>query len=352
MAAGCAIIYKRNRTNMNIFKDQAMRHSVITTTLALVVLTLLTAPAGAQKKLRWKAKTGDRFHVVLSTDTKQSMTIGPQTIEIPNSLQIEQVWSVKNVNEQGDFKIDSVVNRVMIEANTPLGKIRYDSAAKEQPGGQLAQMFAGVVKPLVGMKTSVTMSPRGKLSEFKADPAVMKKLQGAGGAGQMFPPDALEKMMVSVSPEFPENLLAGDKWENAAETVGQGGAKMKVSNSYTYAGEEKKANLTLDRIDIKSDIEMPDGMKAMGIELKLVDQSNSGKLFFDNEAGHITSSEAKQKLMMEAEQQGRKMSMTGNTVITATYKKLKPGEEPAGTGKKAAEDAEDKTEDDDVITID
>ncbi len=328
-----------------------MRSRILIATVAVFAAVLMTTTTNAEKQLRWKAKAGERFHVVLSTESKQTITMGPQTIEIPSSLKIEQVWDIKKVDEQGNLDIEAKVNRVSIKATTPLGKAEYDSASKEKPAGQLAPIFASLVKPLVGMKSEVTMSSRGKVLKFKNDPAAAKKMQAAPGIGGALPPGAIEKMLVGASPELPVNLSPGDTWENVTESNSPGGGSMKLSNKYTYVGEEKKDGSTLDRIDVKSDIEQKGNVKAMGMELKIVDQSNSGKLLFDNDAGYLLSAEAKQKLTMESEGPGgQKMTLAGPTTTTVTFKKLKPGEEPAGS----VEDSEDDKEeaDDDAIIID
>src|SRR5690606_33703455 len=96
---------------------------------------------------------------------------------------------VKSVNPDGSAKAEQTIDRVQMKMVMPNpqaegGKttVEVDSASKEQPQDLSAQAIAANVSRMVGQAISMTISPRGEMTDIVL-PEALTKAQGVAAAG-------------------------------------------------------------------------------------------------------------------------------------------------------------------------
>src|SRR5262249_44982243 len=135
----------------------------------------------------------------ISTDAKQGL---------------EMSWTIKSVDTDGKASVTLKAERFQVAMEMPvLGKFEYDSKEGKMPKGPFGKMFEPIAKALAGAEFSLTMDPRGEVSDVKIPENVEKALKGqkAPGLADMLSPESLKKMM-SVVPLPKEAINKGKTW--------------------------------------------------------------------------------------------------------------------------------------------
>jgi hypothetical protein len=285
---------------------------------------MLSAPSAlAGKTLRLKYKTGDVFQVEVVQEQKQKISMGAQTQDIPVNLTMGMTWNVDNVNADGIIDMTQSIDRVQMKMTIPMqGEVTFDSAADGEPEG-LAGMLAQGIKPMIGAKFKQKMNDRGEVLEFTVPDDVKEKLGASPMVGQLLSEDTLKETFSKTAPVLPEQEVEkGFSWDStysAPENPMLG--VMSVTSKYTYVGEEKRDNKTFDKFTVTTTI----GLKAAegapgGGAVSLGDQSSSGEVYFDAEAGYFVESTIGQKMEIKMEAQNVTVEISTKTTSKVTRK--------------------------------
>ena len=283
------------------------------------LVSLVTQSALAGKKLRLKYKTGDVFKVEVKQEQKQKISMQQQSQEIPVDLTMDMTWKVEKVNDDGTIQMTQSIDRVQMKMTIPLqGEVTYDTNSEEEPAG-VAGMLAGGIKPMIGVKFQQKLNDRGEVMEFSVPDDVQQKLGENPMVGQLLSEDTLKEMFAKTAPVLPEQEIEkGYSWESdfsAPENPMLG--VMSVISKYTYEGEEQRDNRTLDKFSVSTTVALK-AAEGTASAVSLGEQSSSGAVYFDAEAGYFVDSTISQAMEIKMEEQGVKVEISSKTTSKVT----------------------------------
>ena len=276
---------------------------------AILALVLCIAPAPAQTQLAWKFSAGDSLAAVSEMNMKQTVKVLGMDQNIDTKMTMTVTYAVKAVN--GD--------EVQFEQT-------FDGTKVE--GNPFAGMMEESLDKLKGQKISFTLNTKtNEVVKLDGVKEMVKKLtddnpQMAQMMGSIMNEDAMKHQLAAVFTFLPKKAVnKGDTWERAsAVPLGPMGS-FKTKETFTYEGAVDKDGKKLEKIvatgtmtyvtpkekDPKDNNPLPfEIVKAdfKGDEMKMT-------YYFDNAAGRLHSSEAKNKFKgaMTISAQGMEISM-------------------------------------------
>jgi hypothetical protein len=289
--------------------------------LAGLVFCLLAAPAQAQTTLRYKFKQGETLNYELQQKMDMKMSVAGKDIAMAMNQNIGMTWKVLEVDASGKARISQKMDRIKMtmEGPAPIGKMEYDSKDSKEPEGPIGKMLGPVFNALAGAEFTVSMDPRGELSDVKLPEKLadtLKNVAGqAPGMGDMFSPDGLKRMINQGGLVLPEKAVTkGDTWTQKIENKMPFGT-MKVVNTLTYEGTDQD----LQRIQLKPAISL-DPDPAAPINLKVKGADGKGMAKFDNTAGRLVEMNLVQNMDMAIGAGGQDITQN---IRTTTVLKLK-----------------------------
>ena len=221
-------------------------------------------PAGAEQEsasgepltLRLNLQPGATYRLQLLTRQAIQQDLEGQHLETIQTMGIQYSYSVTEVDSEGNAWIDLLYERVILEQDSVLGKVEYDSA---DPPAELPPEAQGV-SALVGLGYSMQMSPRGEVLETRgaeelveamiaalqiSDPAVREQIETT--LRQQYGGEALQNQLRETVVQFPEGpLLVGESWSTTTETFAL--TTLTVKATYTLRGFDENTA----RIDVHS----------------------------------------------------------------------------------------------------
>lgn len=277
--------------------------------LFMLALTVLAAAnAHAETTFRWKVQAGDKFEVTMTQDMKQSVTVGDETVDVPNNLVMYMTWTVDSVDDKAVIHMSQTIDRIRLSMQVSgVGDVQYDSAATEEPAGA-AKAIAEMFKPMVGVKFTQEMDNRGKVLAVQVPPEALKGLKSNPLVQQFFSNDNFKDMLRQAAPVLPDEAInEGYSWKN--DTVNNTPVgKMSIAATYTYGGQQLAASgRSLDKFTADVKLAFEEGVGPLGAKIKILDQDNSGEMLFDQQAGHFVETRMKQTLTMQV--------TVGNTTV-------------------------------------
>jgi hypothetical protein len=293
---------------------------------ALIVSTIAAGSEAAATTLRWKFKAGDtlRYQMVQT----QSMTTrikdpAPQEFKQGFTLTIDQVWTIKSVDDAGVASMTQTIDRIRTTAELPIGKVTYDSKEAKDSGSLAGPLF----RMLVGAEFTFKMDGKGEISDIKLPEKMLATLRGdqepAGAQGQ-FSEAGLKNMIAQMGLLLPGGPVEpGATWSRKASIPsGPDGQTRGVEQSFTYRGPEAVGGGKMEAIDltikfepVKSDPEVPVTIKS---------QESRGHFAFDGEAGRIETSTVTEKVELAGSIMGKEINQAGETTTVMTLTKGDP----------------------------
>jgi len=282
-------------------------------------LTLcLAAPLQAQTSLAWKFVVGQQMDVELTqrVETETQFTGKPVRVTVDTTL--EQRWQVEQVAEDGTANVTQEFRRLAVKLELPQsGAITYDSAATKKPTAE-AKQLADSLGPLVGGKLRVRLATTGEILDVQLDDALaahLEKLPADAGWKTMFSRDGLRQLLRQSLVVFPREPVEVDgAWQRQLDIAAPLG-KIRQTSDYRYVGSESRDMRTLERIDVKSRVEVTKGEVANDPPT-IKEQSQTGQIWFDAATGRLAESSSTQKLRTEAKVRDTVVGVT----VTSTLK--------------------------------
>jgi hypothetical protein len=289
---------------------------------------------GQEDALRWQLSAGQKLSIEISHDITQLIDAGGGEQEVPVKFTMFMTWSVVDVANK-EFKIEQTVNRIKLSMTAPMaGEVDYDSDSDETPEG-FAEQVVGGLEPLVGSSMIVTMNERGQTVNFEVDPALLEKMKSSSMGPSFASEDTLKNMIGHAACTFPEEGVSiGKSWTDELKTTSATG-NMTTTSTYTYDGHENVDGKALEKISVKSLIAIePSAEAADPMEVQVDKQDNTGVVYFDSAAGHVTQATINQNMEMTLNAMGQEIAVKtkGKTTLS-----IKPGGEAAPTDKPPVE---------------
>jgi len=267
------------------------------TLAALAALLLAADSATAQTSLRWKFKAGETIKQRMTQDMEMSVAgLAAGSTKVKQIMTMS--WKVNEVTD-GVAEITQKISRIRMSMSGPMGVgFEFDSASEEEPQG-LAASFAPALKAMTKASFSVKMNSKGEALKVEVPDEVLKELQRLGPAASMFSKEKMEQMVRESSPSFPETpVQKGESWKRSYEMKMPPIGKVVVVQDMEYQGPETVDGKPLEKIGVDVKMEFA-GAGGGGPEIELSEQDASGVIYFNNEEGHIHSSELKQNMTMK-----------------------------------------------------
>jgi len=267
-------------------------------TILFAAVAFAAPPARAQTTLAWKLAAGERFDLHVEQQTASTVTVVNKTTKTTIEMTLDSTWAIESV-EDGIAKIRQTIRRAQVKvqaADSP--PVVYDTAAPGQPSGAEKDL-ATAVGPLVDPDSSIllTMNERGEIAAAELSPR-LAELWAAGkpaAAAKKQPAqqslDALLKQPLVILPA--KAVARGEKWETTRELTTPTG-KFSQQIDYTYDGRRDVAGKSSDAISFSATL-----APAAPGKFKIKEQSQTGTIHFDGEAGRMISGEQKQMLVTE-----------------------------------------------------
>lgn len=254
-------------------------------------------PKPSDGTLMWKFKEGMKVKMTMKQDVTMDIDAGPQQMQMSNGGINEMTMMVTAVDADGVATTKNTITRMMMESDTPMGDMKYDSDSNEQLDGQ-AEQIAAALEPMIGVAITQKMHPSGKISDVQIPDEVLEGI-GAGNpaVASMFNEDSLKELTSKSSLIFPdETPTAGSTWKNEAE-VAMGPATVRTETTYTYLGVTDLDGRPVHVIKGVVVMEFPDGIQ--GMEVDISDEDSTAMFFFDGVQGRLVKSTVNQKVTME-----------------------------------------------------
>jgi hypothetical protein len=243
---------------------------------------------------------------------------------------LDVVWKIGDVDDQKVATVEAEITRIRVKISNVGMSLEFDSE-KEMPQEGVAAALAPAFKAMVNAKFTLKVDPRGKVLDSTVSQETLDTLRAMPNTGpmsQMINKDTLVSMVQQGMVTLPEEPVAkGDSWKDTLEMDLPQIGTMKANTTLTYEGPEEMSGKTLQRISMQLKSEIVPAAGGL-FKITLKDQSSSGVLYFDAEAGRISHSELKQQMTMAMEVAGNLMDQKMDQTIKVTLQPAAGGEAP------------------------
>ncbi len=301
--------------------NQAMRHLPIHLFCAALLLaahafgdekeeTPETAPP-VSTSVQWKV--GERFKCVIKDDCTSRTTAGEEVFELHSVLTLDTNWEITKALSDGGAAFTVGIERLRFKSNgdgaAAMAKdLTFDSSTEVEPGNQLNQGVASVLKRYIGPVARGRLDARGhiKFFSFNDEFSTILKEQTVRELGGFFSgPFAASGLRHCLAHWLvtrpPEALTKGTSWTQ--ETISRGGPNITCKRSYEAIGEEDKNGAPHLKISIS-----PEYVPKGGI--RVAKQAGDGTVYLDNGTGKIREVSLQHEALMS----------TGYSDISIKYK--------------------------------
>ncbi len=264
---------------------------------SLVVLTLLSiaSSAPAQTTLCWKFAKDQQFVVNCQQQNEVETSVNNKPRRALLEMQMQLAWQVDSVDGAGVATMAQSFTRLKLKTTAPDAEpVVYDSDSSTKPIGAAREIAAGIA-PLVGAKFTVNMDPRGNVVDVtlsEETKQALEKLPADSQLKSLLSAEGLTNLFRLGGGQLPEKpVSAGDTWADDSETETPYG-KLTQQGVFTFVGQEVVGDKKLDNIQLKTTATLQPKAGAAVI-LQGQEQTKTGTLLFNSEAGHAVSSETK-----------------------------------------------------------
>ena len=274
--------------------------------------------ACADGPLRWKLSEGDRFTVISSVESIQTTGAGDSETEMPVAFTFTTLWTVAGVGSDA-YKINQQIQRVQLKLKYPGFDIAFDSDEKQEGA---AEQLGKLLRPLVGATITHQLTARGEVLQVEIPKSLLGKLAENPLTKQMMSVDSMKSLFSQASVVLPTGTLQrGESWESE-EGVATGLGELAGKTKYTYVGQRKGGNAAdqpLSEIEVVHELNAATVDSPLGGKLAISEATGTGKIWFDPQAGHLTSITSKYVLSSKLELLGKEFEQTMQTVATTQF---------------------------------
>lgn len=296
---------------------------------------LLVAPtAAAEDLLRWRFVAGEKLS--LTAVQAQLVQGTADTVKIVSQSQSVLVvqWAVEAVDADGNARITATFERLAIELSGPPA-VRFDTASKEPPTDATRELDAAI-RPLVGTRFELQVSPRGEFLAARTPAASESALRRAavlGRLGPIFTIRGATRLWRQVLPLLPDKAVAADaRWSDAYTTTTPLG-ELKTTLDLTYLGAAPEAaaghvavrivpKVTFADGSLESTTRTLEGGEKVESRTKIVADEARGTLVFHAGEGRPVQTEVEQILAVETVRGGQTIKTELRTATRMTCRKL------------------------------
>jgi len=260
------------------------------------------------EKLAWRLKPGQKFNVTFSkaADIKTKVDTRVRKVDAETTMELD--WEVVSSDDAGAV-IRQTLNRIRLTSGAPgdvsARRLDYDSAVKVYRKG-LSGKVTKQYQPAIGLVSTFTLSPTGKISNFANDAGQEKK------TAELPDGSAVKEMLSGQSAGTEISQLTDLSWQS--ELDDSGAAKRPVKS-------ELGEFVRLDRYQIKNNagqtqVEVETSAEGLDGAAKVDQYQGQGSFAFNNGAGFITRSTS--TMTVESKTPYRDMKVESLTEVQTT----------------------------------
>ena len=254
----------------------------------------------AEKTLRWKFTAGDSWHVGITQISKTETRGGIRPVKMTIEMSMEMQWSIDSV-EQNTATMTQKFSRIALKMTVPQGEaIEFDSSSQATPTG-ISKSIADSVRPLLGVAFQIKMSDRGEIVDVLLSDAAAKALSSVPSKSKLksvFTKEGLSELLRQSAVVLPAaGVNDGDDWD-ATTTAKTPIGNLAQTHTYTYQGPTEKDDKTLDKITVKSTLDLK-APASSDSKIAIKAHEQTGELFFDSAAGRFAETNVTQTIVSE-----------------------------------------------------
>jgi len=260
----------------------------------------------AQVKLEYKFPEGQKLTYKTTSKTSQVLTLMGQGIETESKETVVTSSAVGKKRADSTVPVDEKVESFSAELSLPGGMmISYDS---KEPQGKIDNpqlaFLVDVYKLVSQIAYTVVLDGQNKVKAIEGTEKLLEKADALNEMGKQAIRSRLDAQRLKAQFEqshanLPEVLARpGEPWKRTEKLELGGGQTLTFHKTYEYAGNEKRGNASLEKINVKTtevsyamDPNAPSPLKVSKSDLKV--ESGTGKILFDREGGHVVTSNGK-----------------------------------------------------------
>lgn len=333
-----------------------VRRSVLTLLACFVLLTCtghVLADEAVQLVYKWTKGQIDRYRLTMQSDAEVGMGKSPMKVSQKMVYVIRN--TVQDVDADGTATIETVYERLQMDMDNPMSKIKFDSAKPDDAQADnpmLKSMLMSLNEPF-----TIIMSSRGEIKDVKGMDKIIDKMEKdmptlTPEMKKALGSDGFKDMMSQGGMVFPTKpVVVGDSWTRTSSTDMPMFGTMKSTIVSTLKRTEQEPGLTLAAIESDTTIERTNAnVKPLvpGMVVKLTDGRGTSSSSFDMTAGRLLKQTGKMNITIDMTMPGQGgnpgMNMTQKMTMTITNELLGPEEAAAPApppGRPATEKKQD-----------
>jgi len=301
-----------------------MRVRIFFTSLFCIVLG--TSRVAAQTSLIGVWKDGDEFSYAI--EDNHSVSVG--TAILNQSLKLETNWHVKTVGVDGSAVIAVQIERVRYKADqkgVPISfeELSFDSQSPAEARNEREMSTLGALNAFVGSQMLVTINEKQELSKFELSEPLAAHLESnqitlelAGVFGHTFTTNGMQRRITSwLIPSQSKPVSKGETWRR--EQLIRYEDFFVCVDTYTMEGPTLWDGQTLIKIDVKTELMLPDNEKGKQV-VKIAEQNGGGVVFFNERTGRITDATLRLHIAQERKYAPRSLNTMINAKLLANPK--------------------------------
>jgi hypothetical protein len=240
--------------------------------------------------------------VAIHQDIEAQVALMGREMKSSASMSLLMNWQVQHVAADSTAEIQQSIDRFCMKMSSPGSETVEIDTANPQAASGMGKMLLDNIQPMIGLKILQQMNSRGEILDVRLSDEAQRQLQSGAGAGelqQVFSADGLKSLMSQSAAVLPEHpVKPGDTWQGTAESPSPAG-DLVINLSYLYRGTVPREGRPLEQIDVtlKMDVDQPEN--GGNPQLRITEQSGSGSMFFDAQAGRFAYTELHQDLTLE-----------------------------------------------------
>jgi hypothetical protein len=276
--------------------------------LASVIL-VFSSTAHAQVTLKYKFPEGQKQNYELTETVSQVLKLAGQAFPTEQKQIVSLSWTFGKKQGESTQPIAQKIESLEMELSAPGGiKISYDS---DDPNAKIARpemSFLGDVYKIVShLDYTVMLGADNKVETVEGTDKILQKAEKLDEKAKQAIRDAVDSERIKRDFEehygsFPDrSVRPGESWERTDKHPLGNAQTLTFQKRYEYAGNEKRGDATLDRINVKTsevkyamDPKSPSPLKVLKSDLKVI--AGDGFILFDREAGRVVVSKEKMQI--------------------------------------------------------
>lgn len=286
---------------------------------ALVVCGSVRADRDEGVTLRYKFTKGETLPYQAKQKTAMTMNVAGNDIKMDMTMTMDIEWHVRDTLPDGSGQIAQTIQHIhfTMDGGGPIGKVEYDSKTDKEPEGNLGKVMAPIFNAMVGSAFQLTLSPQGKISDFKAPEKFTDAIKNAAGGSQMFSPDQFKRMAQQNIALPTSPVTKGKTWDQKIDIKMGPLGSLTGKNVMTYVGPIDHHGQQLQQINLKPDFTLKSSDDSP-VKFELKKQEGQGKVLFNSKTGQIVETTVDQTMDMVTNVGGNEMKQ--NIKQTTTMK--------------------------------